>query len=159
MVSWWQMVNTIQHNKISYMKKLFITLIVIFFSLDISAEGNTTGIIVNKSDGSTVSIAIQQLQSIKFSDGNVIVRMKDNTQQSFNIDDITNMTFGDIATAIRVLSDNNIKSNKLIITDIIGHIIYNGTVANATATCNLPNGIYIISVEGKSRKVIIGGNK
>lgn len=137
------------------MKKQFITLIILFFCLNISAEDTTPGIIVNKSDGSTVSIAIQQLQSIKFADGNMIVRMKDDTQQSYNIDDITNMTFGDIATAIKVLTDDKVTTGKLLITDITGRIVYNGTAVNATTANNLPNGIYVITTNGKSYKVMI----
>lgn len=137
------------------MKKQFITLIILFFCLNISAEDTTPGIIVKKSDGSTVSIAIQQLQSIKFADGNMIVRMKDDTQQSYNIDDITNMTFGDIATAIKVLTDDKVTTGKLLITDITGRIVYNGTAVNATTANNLPNGIYVITTNGKSYKVMI----
>lgn len=135
------------------MKKELITIIAMLCSLSMSADDVTPGITVSKTDGSSASIPLTTLQSIKFSDGNMVINLKDKSQQTFIIDEIAIITFEDVVTAINTLTCGN--TAKIIsITDLSGHIVFNGKAAEAMQT-KLPAGIYVITTNGKSYKVMI----
>lgn len=121
-------------------------------SLSIFADDVTPGITVNKTDGSAISFATAEMYSIKFAEGNMIVNMKDCSQQSVALDDITNIIFEDISTAIKALTNSGSDNGFVTITDLSGRIVYNGKAETRKA---LPNGIYVVTVNGKSCKVII----
>ena len=114
------------------------------------------GITISKTDGSNISLPTNELRSIKFKEGSMIVNMKDDSQQLFSVGDIANITFGDIITAINTIT-NDQPDTPITITDLSGRIIYKG---NASNTQHLtPNtqqtGTFIINANGKSRTVII----
>ena len=136
------------------MKKELITIIAMLCSLSMSADDVTPGITVSKTDGSNASIPLTTLQSIKFSDGNMVINLKDKSQQTFSIDEIAIIKFEDIATAINTLSCGNTYNSNISITDLSGHIVFNGKAAEAMQT-KLPAGIYVITTNGKSYKVMI----
>lgn len=135
------------------MKQFFITTLGILCSLSISAN-EVSGIVVSKSDGSNVSIALSELRSIKFSEESMIVNGKDDSQQFISLTDITGVTFSDIATAVSTFTGGN-ATEGVVITDLAGRIVYAGTSDHSLADCT-PEGIYIITANGKSRKVRIG---
>lgn len=136
------------------MKKELITIIAALCSLSMSADDVTPGITVSKTDGSSASIPLTTLQSIKFSDGNMAINMKDKSQQTFTIDEIAIIKFEDIATAINTLSCGNTSNSNISISDLSGHTVYKGKAADAIQT-KLPAGIYVITTNGKSYKVMI----
>lgn len=114
------------------------------------------GITISKTDGSNISLPTNELRSIKFKEGSMIVNMKDDSQQLFSVDDIANITFGDIITAINTIT-NDQPDTPITITDLSGRIIYKGNASNIH--CPAPNtqltGTFIINANGKSRTVII----
>lgn len=124
-------------------------------SLSVFADDVTPGITISKTDASKASVAISQLRSIKFEEGSMIVNMKDNSKQTFNIDDIASISFDDISTAINALTNGNIANATICITDLSGNIIYKGIASHAPAQEKLSAGIYVITVNGKSQKVMI----
>lgn len=136
------------------MNKRVTLLFSILCSIGAFADGVTPGIIISKTDSSKASIAIAELKSIKFSDGAMIVNMKDNSQQSFNTDEVTNITFGDIPTAISTLYNGSTSAGIVSISDISGRAVYNGKAIDA-AQVKLPAGIYVVTANGKSLKVMI----
>lgn len=123
--------------------------------LSLLADDLTPGIVVRNADESTVTIAISELRNIKFNGADMIVNMKDNSQQSFSIDGIMSITFDNITTAIRHLTNGAPVDDAVCITDISGRAIYRGNAANVPAQTSLPAGTYVITVNGKSHKVII----
>lgn len=136
------------------MKKELIIVIATLCSLSMSADDVTPGITVSKTDGSSASIPLTMLYSIKFCDDNMVINMKDNSQQVFTIDEIAIITFEDIATAINTLSSENTNNCNISISDLSGRTIYKGKAAEAIQT-KLPAGIYVITINGKSYKVMI----
>lgn len=138
------------------MNKAIFSILAMFCPLSIFADDVTPGIIINKTDGSNTSVSISQLQSIKFAEGNMVVYMKDNTQQMLAVDDITTIMFEDITTAIKTLVDKNNANTSITITDISGRIVYSGTATDDYLSKEkLSHGIYIITANGKSCKVMI----
>lgn len=137
------------------MKKTFILLMSVLCTVNILADDVTSGIIINNTDGSAATISISKLRSIKFSDGNMILYMNDNSQQSICIDDITNITFDNIMSAIKTLTNGNIGDNTIRITDIAGNTVFKGKATDIPSHGNLPTGIYVITTNGKNYKVMI----
>lgn len=112
------------------------------------------GIIVNKGDGSKITVVLSDLRSIKFSEGNMVINMKDEVGQTVSLDEIESITFEDVVTAINTLSVDA-KDDHVVVTDLAGRIIYKGRAESARSVGGL-HGIYIITVNGKSHKVSIG---
>lgn len=135
------------------MKKVFLLYSALLCSLSCFAD-ETPGIIINKSDGSSITVATSSLRSIKFNDGKMIVNMKDDSQQFVNLDDITNITFENIVTAINSITEGS-SDSFVTVSDLSGRILYNGK-ANENMNKDNLRGIYIITTNGKSHKVKIG---
>ena len=145
-----------RHINILPFGKAWLGFFAMLCPLSMFADDVTPGITVNRTDGSSISVAINELQSIKFAEGNMIVKMNDNSQQTFIIDDITNITFNDITTAIKALTSSSLTGeSKVTITDLSGRTVYNGTAEQSPAQGQLPAGIYIITANGKSCKLMI----
>lgn len=136
------------------MKKGLITAIATLCSLSLYADDVTPGITISRTDGSSTSIPLSELQSIKFNDGSMIVNKKDRKQQCFIIDEIAIITFEDITTAINVLTRGNLSNGSISITDMSGRTVYTGKVTDAGHT-RLPAGIYVLRANGKTCKVRI----
>lgn len=136
------------------MKKVLITVIASLCSLGISADDTTPGITVSKADGSSTSMPLVELQSIKFNEDSMVITKKDNKQQRFAIDEIAIIKFEDVATAINVLTSGDAANSNISIADSSGRTVYKGNAADA-AHAKLPTGIYVISANGKSHKVMI----
>lgn len=137
------------------MKKKITLLASMLCTLCAFADDGAPGITVNKSDGSSISIVISELKSIKFGEGTMIVNMKDDSQQNISIGDIKNITFEDIATAINTLTKGNAADSAVCITDLSGRTVYSGKAAGCPVQGQLPSGIYVITANGKSCKVMI----
>lgn len=140
------------------MKKDLITFIFIaMLPLGMHANEVTPGIAVNKTDGNSTSLAICELRSIKFSGGYMVVNMKDDSQQTFVIDEVATVAFVDLATAINVLSNRNVSNSNICIVDISGRMVYDGKAADAQHV-KLSDGIYVIIANGKNHKVMINNS-
>lgn len=135
------------------MKKIILLYSAFLCSLSCFAD-ETPGIIINKSDGSSITVATSSLRSIKFNDGKMVINMKDDSQQLVSLEDITNITFEDIVTAISSITEGSSDSS-VTVSDLSGRILFKGNAKDKTDMSNL-RGIYIITANGKSHKVKIG---
>jgi len=134
------------------MKKVLITLGLALSQMSAFAD-EVPGLIIEKEDGTNVSVNITSLQNIKFADGKMIITQKDNSTQSIDLDNITIMTFGSISTAVKAIT-GNVNDQDIVVTDLSGKVIYKGK-SNNFNTSNALKGIYIITVNGESHKVLI----
>lgn len=131
------------------MKKTFITILAMVCSLGIFAD-EIPGIVVSKSDGGKVPVATSAIHCIKYGEGTMAVLMKDGSQQTFSLDDITTITFESLPTAIRNIMAET-KGN-VIVTDLSGRVLYEGSANGQMPSLH---GLYVITTNGESRAVLI----
>lgn len=108
---------------------------------------------ISKASGSD-NIALAELLSIKYSESNMIVNMKDGTTQTIALDDIVIMEITDAPTAINSIFPNSNSNASYTLTDISGKVIAKGEVKNGI---ELPKqkGIYVITVGEKTKKILV----
>lgn len=105
---------------------------------------------INKSDGES-AVVLSELQSIKYTESDMVVNMKDGTRMVFALDDIIVMETGQVPTAINsIFSD---KAETYVITDLRGNVLSKGRGERVALPS--PKGVYIISVGDKSRKILV----
>ena len=105
---------------------------------------------INKSDGES-AVVLSELLSIKYTESDMVVNMKDGTRMVFALDDIIVMETGQVPTAINsIFSD---KAETYVITDLKGNVVSRDKGERFT----LPSqkGVYIISSGDKSRKILV----
>lgn len=127
-------------------------LIMFFSAMSLCAMADeVAGIVVEKSDGSKMKIALSDLLSIKFADGDMVINGKDNSRTLIAMDDVKLISFTNVSTAISAIAGSDAKL--ITITDLAGRVVYKGESQSA----NVPelHGIYIFSVDGKSYKVAL----
>lgn len=112
-------------------------------------------LMISKSDGES-AVVLSELLSIKFTETDMVVNMKDGTKQTFALDDIIIMELGQATqTAISsIFTDSDINS-VYTLTDINGKIVARGNSSLSTLHSPLPKGIYIITVGDKSKKILV----
>ena len=105
---------------------------------------------INKSDGES-AVVLSELLSIKYTESDMVVNMKDGTRMVFALDDIIVMETGQVPTAINsIFSD---KAETYVITDLRGNVLSKGRGGRVALPS--PKGFYIISVGDKSRKILV----
>ena len=105
---------------------------------------------INKSDGES-AVVLSELLSIKYTESDMVVNMKDGTRMVFALDDIIVMETGQVPTAINsIFSD---KAETYVITDLQGNVVSKGKGERFTVPAQ--KGVYIISVGDKSRKILV----
>ena len=105
---------------------------------------------INKSDGES-AVVLSELLSIKYTESDMVVNMKDGTRMVFALDDIIVMETGQVPTAINsIFSD---KAETYVITDLRGNVLSKGRGERVALPS--PKGVYIISVGDKSRKILV----
>lgn len=134
------------------MKKLLLTALAIT-AFSYCFADDVPALKINKSNGES-NIALSELLSIKYTESDMIVNMKDGTKQSIPLDDIIVMELGKIPTSINSIIGDMSNGETYSITDIEGKKISNGNVKEGIS---LPNqkGIYVITVGEKSKKVLV----
>ena len=132
------------------MKTLLTTLLMLVGTLCSFAD-DVKGITVNTATGKT-EYDIASISKIKFDGDNMVIYLTDNTQQTFAVTDITVITLGDI-TAIQAVFDDASADTKAVVTELSGRIVAQGSLQSVSA--QLRSGIYIISANGKTRKIAI----
>lgn len=122
--------------------------------LSVSAWANDVpGMLVQNNDGSRVEVGIDQIRSIRFLDGQMIISHKDDTQQSLLVDAIAEIRFGSLTTALESLMRDN-HDGQVTILNLAGEVIYQGSATSSLLPASL-KGIYIISIDGQRHKVNI----
>lgn len=105
---------------------------------------------INKSDSES-AVVLSDLLSIKYTESDMVVNMKDGTRMVFALDDIIVMETGQVPTAINsIFSD---KAETYVITDLRGNVLSKGRGERVALPS--PKGVYIISVGDKSRKILV----
>lgn len=105
---------------------------------------------INKSDGES-AVVLSELLSIKYTESDMVVNMKDGTRMVFALDDIIVMETGQVPTAINsIFSD---KAETYVITDLQGNVVSKGKGERFTVPAQ--KGVYIISVGDKSTKILV----
>lgn len=104
---------------------------------------------ISKSDGES-AVVLSELLSIKYTESDMVVNMKDGTKQVFALDDIIVMELGQAPAAISSILSG---AEAYVITDLQGKVVSKGN----TETFALPaqKGIYVITVGDKSKKVLV----
>lgn len=134
--------------------KLFSTTLAIMMAGSCLAD-DVPALKISKSDGES-AVVLSELLSIKFTETDMVVNMKDGTQHTFALDDIIIMELGQTSqTAISsIFTDSDINS-VYTLTDINGKIVARGNSSFFTLHSSLPKGIYIITAGDKSKKILI----
>ena len=133
-------------------KKCFIVTGIALATLSAHAD-EVPGMVVQKTDGSRVELAISSISKITFADGQMVVNAKDDTQKMLSLDDISQISFCSIISAIEALTHNNSDAT-VVITNLSGQIVYKGPASSALLPASL-KGVYVITVNGESHTVTI----
>lgn len=109
---------------------------------------------ISKSDGES-SVVLSELLSIKFTESEMVVNMKDGTKQVFSLDDVMVMELGQTSPSdiSSIFADSDINAI-CTITDINGKVVAKGKLADGNV---LPSrkGLYILTVGDKSKKIFV----
>ena len=129
--------------------KLYSTTLALLVAGSCLAD-NVPALKINKSDGES-AVVLSELLSIKYTESDMVVNMKDGTKMVFAIDDVIVMEQGLSPTDINTLFSNTAET--YVITDLQGKVVSKGKNGN----CAWPTktGVYILSVGEKSKKLIV----
>lgn len=137
------------------MKKLIMCLCTLAVCVNAVAD-DKPGMVIKTTTGES-SVTIDNISSIRYGEGTMIVNLKSGGQETFNLADVEKMTFTSLPTAIKRVMAELTGAQQFVVTDTAGKVILRGTTdANGNVT-DVPQlkGIYIITVAGKSNKVIL----
>lgn len=139
------------------MKKLLFTALAIMMAGNCLAD-DVPALKISKSGGES-AVVLSELLSLKFSDSDMVINMKDGTKQTIALDDITIMELGQttISSAIRNIFNDKGNDAVYTVTDINGKLVATGKLNSSlfTLQSSLPKGIYIITMGDKSKKIIV----
>ena len=132
------------------MKKKLYSLVLAILVAESCLADEVPALKINKSDGES-AVVLSELLSIKYTESDMVVNMKDGTRMVFALDDIIVMETGQVPTAINsIFSD---KAETYVITDLQGNVVSKGKGERFTVPAQ--KGGYIISVGDKSRKILV----
>lgn len=137
------------------MKKLIVSLCTLAACSSIMAD-DKPGMVVKTTTGEN-SISIDNISSIRYGEGTMIITLKSGGQETFNLAEVEKMTFTSLPTAIKRIAAELTGVQQFVVADTTGKVILRGTTdANGNVT-DMPQlkGIYIITVAGRSNKVIL----
>ena len=148
------------------MKRLLLALIATLASMSAFADGEYGLYIL--SDGASseepTTIPVAEIQKITFENGNVVVKQLNGESSTFTMSSISRMYFSELVTGIRdvesagIWDGKSIKVNgdsKVEVFSTSGIAISRGTYSGGDVINleNLPSGIYVVKVGGKSFKI------
>lgn len=148
------------------MKRLLLALIATLASMSAFADGEYGLYIL--SDGASseepTTIPVAEIQKITFENGNVVVKQLNGESSTFTMSSISRMYFSELVTGIRDVESagmwdgKSIKVNgdsKVEVFSTSGIAISRGIYSNGDVINleNLPSGIYVVKVGGKSFKI------
>ena len=137
------------------MRKLL--LLFIFATVSLAALSDGVPALQVSASSKQNNVELSGILSIKYSDTHMIVTMKDGSQQTFPLDDIQVMHFGQMAaTAIASLLSEAGDNGTYTITDLQGKVVLAGRATSARQVI-LPQkrGIYTLTVNGRSKKILL----
>lgn len=134
-------------------KKLFSTALAIMMAGNCLAD-DVPALKITKTDGES-TVVLAEMLSIKYTDTDMVVNMKDGTKHVFALDDIIIMELGQMPTDIRSIFADSDSDAVYTLTDINGKVIARGNSSLLTSHSSLPKGIYVITVGDKSMKILV----
>jgi len=130
-------------------------------ALLVAAPAAQADIIVLQTDGTVATQqAVSNVQKITFADGSVNVALTDGTTQTTAISATRKIYFSDDETGIREIFGNTVATNgrgTLRVIDAAGRTVLERALsadANDVSLDALPNGVYILNLNGKSTKIL-----
>lgn len=123
------------------MKKIFTLAAILAFAVSAFADDNTLTLYYDNNNGTDNNVleAVENLQKITFSKGNVVLTLKDGTTTSTAMSDIKRMFFSTPgAVGIEGVQSDGITAQPGQVYDLTGRRI------NISMTSELKQGIYII---------------
>lgn len=111
---------------------------------------NLPTLAIHKCDGEC-TVVLSELLSVKYTESDMMVNMKDGTQLVFPLADILVMELGQQPTAVGGLLPH--AAEPYVITDLQGKILSEGK--GGPFVWPTQKGVYIISVGDKSKKLIL----
>ena len=127
----------------------------------VAATAAQADIIVLQTDGTVATQeAVSNVQKITFADGNVCVALTDGSTQTSAISATRKIYFSDDETGIQSIFGNTLSTagrGTLRVVDAAGRVVLQRTLSADAADVSLdalPNGVYILSLNGKSTKIL-----
>lgn len=109
-----------------------------------------------KTGATEANIELSGIRNIKFSESNMVVNLKDGTEKSFSLDDITIMEFGSTTSAIKEILAEGSEDSIFSIADINGKTIIKGKNKDFQGlNMSLQRGIYIITSGKTTKKILV----
>lgn len=100
------------------------------------------------------AVVLSELLSIRFTESDMVVNMKDGTKQVFELDDILVMQVGQMPADLRsIFADSDIL-DICTVTDINGQVVAKGRLTDRHLLPAKP-GVYILTMGGKSKTIIV----
>ena len=130
-------------------RTLYSTVLGILMSGTCLAD-NLPTLAIHKCDGEC-TVVLSELLSVKYTESDMMVNMKDGTQLVFPLADILVMELGQQPTAVGGLFPH--AAEPYVITDLQGKILSEGK--GGPFVWPTQKGVYIISVGDKSKKLIL----
>ena len=134
------------------MRKFSFIFLLAVLPLALSADDTVSGLVITKTNGERVEVAIAHLRSIKFGSDTMVLYRQSADPISVPLAEVQSLTFDDIITAVRTVLDPEAEGT-LTITDLAGRIVYRGN-----AHGDIPRtlrGTFILTQGGRSQKVVI----
>ena len=134
------------------MRKFSFLLLLAVLPLALSADDAVSGLVITKTNGERVEVAIANLRSIKFGSDTMVLYRQSADPISVPLAQVQSLTFDDIITAVRTVLGPEAEGT-LTITDLAGRIVYRGN-----AHSDIPRtlrGTFILTQGGRSQKVVI----
>lgn len=134
------------------MRKFSFLLLLAVLPLALSADDAVSGLVITKTNGERVEVAIANLRSIKFGSDTMVLYRQSADPISVPLAEVQSLTFDDIITAVRTVLGPEAEGT-LTITDLAGRIVYRGN-----AHSDIPRtlrGTFILTQGGRSQKVVI----
>lgn len=101
-------------------------------------------------------VAIPSILSIKYTDDAMVVTLKDGTQQTFSLDQITMMELGHTDTSIRRIVAQAGGDGHYVITDLYGRVIAQGNVgSDGQIPTPSMRGIYLLTIGSQITTILV----
>lgn len=124
------------------------------FALNCSAD-DVPSLKIGAKDANN-ELALSAIQSIKFSDTEMLVNLKNGTQKAFALNDITIVEFGKMTSAIKNILQEEGQDGEFTITDISGKVISKGkTTDNINGIVPEKRGLFIVRSGKVTKKILV----
>lgn len=112
--------------------------------------------LIIKGNGTETNMELSGIKNIKFTENSMVVNLKDGTEKSFSLDDITIVEFGTTASTIKdIIADSNEEST-FCIANANGNIIIKGQCKDfKNLNMSLQRGLYIITSGKTTKKILV----